>query len=95
MSAVSLFDDHRVQGRTGTSGFASAPAMRHAGPLLVPRVRSQESRAISCAACGITVGARPCRSCRRGVCLPKHCPSCGDMLREHRGCSHCGAPASS
>ncbi|HEY2190823.1 MAG TPA: hypothetical protein VGH76_00785 [Actinomycetospora sp.] len=61
----------------------------------LPRVRSHQPRAISCAGCGFTVGGRRCDSCGQGFAIPSSCPRCGTALRGSRGCSVCGAPASS
>jgi hypothetical protein len=60
--------------------------------MLPSRMRAPEPRAISCAACGITVAGRRCAACGRGSYLPSHCPHCGSVLRARRGCSACGAP---
>ncbi len=65
------------------------------GRELMPRLRSSGSSAVSCAACGLTVRGRRCPVCRRGHYVPVACPGCGCGLRGSRGCSDCGAPASS
>ncbi|MCD2198151.1 hypothetical protein LQ327_32755 [Actinomycetospora endophytica] len=61
----------------------------------VSRWRSRDSRAVSCAACGLTVEGRRCGECRQGVYIPSRCPGCGDGLRGSRDCSDCGALAGS